>query len=156
MTIRMPRQRPLRLRDSRKNEVRTQFGALCWRRREGKVEILLVTSRGRKRWIIPKGWPVDRATPAAAAETEAWEEAGASGKVSPVCLGIYSYDKEFSGDERVPCVVAVFPLKVSNVRDTYPERKERKRKWVRQKKAAKMVNEPELAALIAGFDPGVT
>ena len=155
MTIRMPRQRPLRLGDSRKTQVRTQFGALCWRRREGKVEVLLVTSRRSKRWIIPKGWPVDRETPASAAETEAWEEAGASGKVSPVCLGIYSYEKGLSGDEFVPCVVAVFPLKVSKLRDSYPERKERKRKWVRQKKAATMVAEPELAAMIARFDPGM-
>jgi len=155
MTIRMPRQRPLRLGDSRKDEVRTQFGALCWRRRAGEVEILLVTSRGSKRWIIPKGWPVDRATPAAAAETEAWEEAGVSGKVSPVCLGIYSYEKVVQGDERASCVVAVFPLRVKSQSATYPEMKERKRKWIRQKKAAKMVAEPELAAIIARFNPAM-
>lgn len=156
MTIRMPKQRPLRLGDNGKNEVRTQFGALCWRRRAGAVEILLVTSRRRKRWIIPKGWPVDRATPSAAAETEAYEEAGASGKVSPVCLGLYSYEKETVRDEWLPCVVAVFPIKVKTLHTAYPEKGERKRKWFSQKKASKMVDDPELSALIAGFDPAIT
>lgn len=155
MTIRMPSQRPLRLRDSRKSEVRTQFGALCWRRRAGEVEVLLVTSRRRRRWIIPKGWPVDRATPAEAAGTEAWEEAGATGKVAPVCLGIYSYDKEFLRDDWVPCVVAVFPLRVQKLHTSYPEKSERKRRWFSQKKAAKMVDEPELSAMIARFDPAI-
>lgn len=155
MTIRIPKQRPLRLRDSRKNEVRTQFGALCWRRRAGELEVLLITSRRRKRWIIPKGWPVDRATPAEAAETEAWEEAGATGKITPICLGIYSYEKEFLRDEWVPCVVAVFPLRVKKLHASFPEKSERRRKWFTQKKASKLVDEPELAALIARFDPSI-
>lgn len=155
MTIRIAKQRPLRLHESSKHEVRTQFGALCWRQRAGKVEVLLVTSRRRKRWIIPKGWPVDGATPAGAAETEAWEEAGATGKVTPVCLGIFSYEKEFLRDELIPCVVAVFPLKVKKLEGAYPEKQERKRKWFTLKKAAKIVDEPELAAMISRFDPAI-
>ncbi|MEX5543834.1 hypothetical protein, partial [Pseudomonas poae] len=36
---------------------RTQYGALCYRvgTESGKVEVLLITSRGTGRWIIPKG-----------------------------------------------------------------------------------------------------
>jgi len=153
MTIPQPKQRPVRLGDQTKRDVRTQFGALCWRIKNGKVQFLLVTSRRQRRWIIPKGWPVDQATPANAAMTEAFEEAGVIGKVKPVCLGIYSYHKELSEDEALPCVVAVFPIKVRKLKNEYPEKAERRRKWFSRKKAAKRINDPELAGLIKGFDP---
>lgn len=155
MTIRQPKQRPMRLRDQGKRAVRTQFGALCWRLRNDKLEFLLITSRQRKRWIIPKGWPVDGATPAEAARTEAWEEAGLEGKVSPVCLGIYSYTKYLDEDEALPCVVAVFPVRAKRLASAYPEKSERRRKWFSRKKAAKLVNEPELANIIKGFTPQI-
>ncbi len=153
MTIRQPKQRPLRLKDQGKRAVRTQFGALCWRVRNDKVEVLLVTSRRRKRWIIPKGWPADKATPAEAARNEAWEEAGAQGKVSPLCLGIYSYNKMLDDEQFLPCVVAVFPMKVKKLDSEYPEHAERRRKWFSRKKAAKLVDDPELANMLLNFDP---
>lgn len=153
MTIRQPNQRPLRLSEQGKRSVRTQFGALCWRVRGDKIEFLLISSRQRKRWIIPKGWPLDRATPTDAAETEAWEEAGVIGKAVPLCLGIYSYTKWLTDAEQLPCVVAVFPVRVKKLSDSYPERLERRRKWFGRKKAAKLVDEPELANMILHFDP---
>ncbi|MEM6386930.1 MAG: NUDIX hydrolase [Pseudomonadota bacterium] len=93
---------------------------MCWRMRGDKPQFLLVTSRQRKRWIIPKGWPVDRATPSETAHTEAWEEAGVKGKVFERCLGIYSYNKYLEGGTHLPCVVAVFPVKVKNLAVKYP------------------------------------
>ena len=146
-------QRRLKLSDGGKMGVRTQFGALCWRRSGDEIEVLLVTSRRRKRWIVPKGWPEDRMTPAKTALTEAWEEAGVEGKAKPVCLGIYSYEKELLRGKSVPCVVAVFPVRVKKLRRRYPEAKERRRKWFTPEKAAKKVDEPELAALLESFDP---
>lgn len=153
MSVEPPKQRKVRLLDQSKRGVRTQFGALCWRRRREEVQVLLISSRRRKRWIVPKGWPADKMTPAKAAESEAWEEAGVEGKVSPECLGIYSYNKELTEDVALPCIVAVFPLKVKKLYDEYPERTERRRKWFSLKKAAKLVSEPELKGLIARFDP---
>ena len=153
MTIAVAKQRKLDLSEEGKRGVRTQFGAICWRRRNDEVQVLLVTSRRRKRWIIPKGWPQDKSTPAQAALTEAWEEAGVEGKVKPICLGIYSYNKELIAGAAIPCVVAVFPVRVKKLRARYPERKERRRKWFPLKKAAEMVAEPELATLLARFDP---
>ena len=153
MSLNRVKQQPLRLTDAGKRDVRTQFGALCWRRRKDKIEVLLITSRRRKRWILPKGWPVDGATPCEAAETEAWEEAGVIGRAKPVCLGIYSYSKMLDKKEQLPCVVAVFPVKVKNMADKYPERSERRRKWFSLKKAAAVVSEPELAGLLARFNP---
>ena len=153
MTALGRKQRRLKLLDGGKRGVRTQFGALCWRRHEGEVQALLVTTRRSKRWIIPKGWPVDGATPAETAATEAWEESGVEGKARPDCLGIFSYDKGLVEGEEVPCVVAVFPIKVKSLKSAYPESDVRKRRWFPLKKAAKLVEEPELASILAGFDP---
>ena len=147
------KQQPLQLAEVGKRGVLTQFGALCWRRRAGEVQVLLVTSRRRKRWIIPKGWPQDQKTPSKAAGAEAWEEAGAEGKAKQNCLGIFSYNKELSNGDVAPCVCAVFPVRVKNLRRKYPEAGERKRKWFTLEKAAKKVEEPELQAILRSFDP---
>lgn len=153
MQVIKTKQRPIQLAKTGKREVRTQFGALCWRVEDGKVKVLLVTSRRTRRWIIPKGWPQHGATPAGAAEQEAWEEGGVRGKVRPVCLGIYSYGKDIRKGEVWPCVVAVFPMEVREEADRWPEKSQRKRKWVSLKKAASMVDEPELRSIFKAFDP---
>ncbi|HHB80995.1 MAG TPA: NUDIX domain-containing protein, partial [Aliiroseovarius sp.] len=111
MTIAKIKQRPIRAAGVAKRELRTQFGALPYRIHGGKVEFLLITSRGAGRWIIPKGWPMDGETPAGAAATEAMEEAGALGKLAEQVIGFYTYTKTHKGDN-LPCVVAVFPMRV--------------------------------------------
>ncbi|MBY6152101.1 NUDIX hydrolase [Vannielia litorea] len=144
---------PVRLAGRSKRALRTQFAALCYRVVEGEVEVLLITSRRRKRWIIPKGWPMDGRSGAQAAAQEAWEEAGAKGKAHPRCLGVYSYTKVSGPRKGLPCLVAVFPVEVSELHDSFPERKQRKRKWFSVRKAASKVEEPELRAILAGFRP---
>ena len=154
MNLQKIKHRPLHLMAFSKRDVRTQFGALCWRVEKGEVQVLLVTSRGTGRWIIPKGWPQRGQTAMNAAATEAWEEAGVKGKVSPICLGIYSYEKQRR--RRVhPCVVTVFPIRVTREADRWPEHRQRKRRWVSVKKAVSMVAEPELRHLMMTFDPEV-
>lgn len=147
------KQRPLQLNGASKTDVRTQFGALCWRKHKGELQVALVTSRGTKSWIIPKGWPMDEETPAQAAATEALEEAGLEGRPSDTCIGLYSYLKEISSNVSLPCVVAVFPIKVKKVHGSWPESGERKRRWMSQRKAAAAVQNPELSRIIRDFDP---
>ncbi len=151
-------QRPIRLAGSGKREVRSQFGALPWRLTDGKLEILLITSRDTGRWIIPKGWPMDGATPAQAAATEAYEEAGVEGKLSHMVIGFYGYLKHIDKADRdktdgLPIVVAVFPIRVKKLLADWPEKAERKRQWFPARKAATMVAEPELRRIIKHFDP---
>ena len=136
-------------------DVATQVGALCYRVRDGEVQVLLVTSRSTRRWIIPKGWPVKGQSLPKAAETEAWEEAGVRGKLGRDCLGFYSYLKlgEAPGTPDVPCIVSVYPLKVKSIEKKYPERRDRQRRWFTPEDAARKVQEPELQRLLAGFDP---
>lgn len=149
------KQLTLNVTHDQRREVRTQFGALCWRVKNEEVQVLLVTSRRSGRWIVPKGWPIDGETPADAAATEAWEEAGATGKAGTDCLGIFSYTKDADDGDDLSCVVAVFPLKVKKLARSYPEAKERQRKWFSQKKAAKQVDEPELRQIITQFSPKI-
>lgn len=152
MTVVKTKHKPQRLDVSHKRDVRTQFGALCYRVHDGRVQVLLVSSRGSRRWIIPKGWPMDGETPAGAAATEAYEEAGVEGKASDLCLGIYSYTKSIPKGDNLPIVVAVFPFRVKRLLKKFPEAGQRKRKWFSLKKAAAIISEPELAPLIRSFD----
>ena len=152
MSIAKPRMRPLKVSPSQIRQVRTQFGALCYRTRPGKVQVLLVTSRVSGRWIMPKGWPVPGATPTDAALREAWEEAGVRGRVMGNSLGIYSYVKRDDGAD-LPCVVAVFPIKVRELERIYPEAGQRKRKWFSLKRAAEVLQEPELQQIVRDFEP---
>ena len=60
--------------------IRLQNAGLPYRvTKAGALEILLVTTRQTRRWIIPKGWPIKGLKPANSAAREAFEEAGVSG-----------------------------------------------------------------------------
>ncbi|UWR39185.1 NUDIX hydrolase [Sulfitobacter sp. W074] len=148
----MTTQAPISLNGGQKDDLRIQFAALCWRRKRGKLQILLITSRGSKRWIIPKGWPMDGKTPAASALVEAWEEGGVVGQVRGQCLGVYSYAKT-GEDGAVPCLAMLYPVKVKTLAKQFPEKGQRKRLWCSRRKAARLVDAPDLARLIRDFDP---
>ena len=153
MTGFRPSQLPLEVDASLKRQVRSQFAALPFRLGDNGIEVLLVTSRNTKRWILPKGWPEDGMTPASSAAKEAYEEGGVTGKVYDLCLGVFSFSKLTREEVIVPCVGLVYPLKVKKVHSGYPEKKERRRKWFSPKKAAGLVHQPELKQIIKSFDP---
>jgi len=92
-------------------------------------------------------------TPAQAALQEAWEEAGIKGETRETCLGIYSYQKTLDDTLDVPTMAMVYPVEVTTVKNKFPEAGERKVKWFSPKKAAEMVAEPELKAILLSFDP---
>ncbi len=130
------------------DEPRTQYGAVCWRQAETGLDVLLITSRETGRWVIPKGWPIKGLTAAAAAEREAWEEAGVEGKLCDTCLGVFSYQKILAEDQSIPCVVAIYGLRVEKLSRRYPEQHQRRRKWFAAAEAAQLVAEPELRTLL--------
>jgi 8-oxo-dGTP pyrophosphatase MutT (NUDIX family) len=130
--------------------VRVQYGALPYRRNaRGDIEIMLVTSRRTKRWIIPKGWPIDGLTPAGAAAQEAFEEAGVIGQVTPGALGSFIYEKQSAnGKPNKLCQVTVFGLRVDQQMSEWPEASQREVLWVTCAQAAELVSDEGLKPLI--------
>ena len=123
-----------------------QVAALCLRKRGKRREVLLIGTRRSGRWIVPRGWPMPDRSLAEAALREAWEEAGVTGKVDREPLGRFHYRKV--GDGGLRCRVEVFRVRVKALANDFPEAGERKRRWVSTKRAAPMVHEHELRALL--------
>ncbi|WP_199262373.1 NUDIX hydrolase [Paracoccus binzhouensis] len=123
-----------------------QVAALCLDPASGQV--LLVTSRGTGRWILPKGWPMPGRSLADAARQEAWEEAGVRGRVDEAEIGRYHYDKDQDRGFAIPVEVRVFPLHVEALEAQFPEAQERRRRWFAPEEAARMVAETGLKQLL--------
>ena len=133
-------------------EPRTQFAALPWRRNDlGEVEVLLITSRETRRWVIPKGWPIKGAKSMKSAAQEAFEEAGVIGRIGKRPIGSYAYDKRLKSGRLQHVRVAVFDLQVEREVDDYPEVGQREHLWATLTEAARLVDEPELMVLLATF-----
>jgi|CXWL01.1.fsa_nt_gi 8-oxo-dGTP pyrophosphatase MutT (NUDIX family) len=131
-------------------DVSQQYAALPWRQTQG-FEILLITSRETRRWVIPKGWPMSGLSAAESAAQEAYEEAGIRGQMSAQAMGYYGYRKRLRGGARKRFRVDVFAMAVTEVLDLWPEAHERARQWLSPEEALALVEEPELAALIRTF-----
>jgi 8-oxo-dGTP pyrophosphatase MutT (NUDIX family) len=134
------------------SEVGLQYAALPWRRAPA-LEVMLITSRESRRWVIPKGWPMPGLTPSEAAAQEAYEEAGLSGRVDPEPLGVYRYEKGLK-ERGLRTRVEVHAMEVYAQAPTWPEYKQRETRWFPAAVAAARVDEPELQELIRQFARG--
>jgi 8-oxo-dGTP pyrophosphatase MutT (NUDIX family) len=114
------------------------------------LQILMITSRETRRWVIPKGGRMTGKTDAEAAATEAVEEAGVLGETARDPIGKFRYAKVLPSEDRM-CVVSVFALRVTIQLGDWPEAGERERRWMTPEEAARAVHEPDLAALILAF-----
>ncbi|WP_366942998.1 NUDIX hydrolase [Vannielia sp.] len=129
------------------------MAALCYRDGEAGPEVLLITSRGTGRWIIPKGWPMAGKSGSGAALEEAWEEAGVRrGRVNHDAIGSYTYDKRFNGGYAAQVETLVYAVEVEQMCKTFPEAHERTRRWVRPDEAANLVDEPDLKEILCDFE----
>jgi 8-oxo-dGTP pyrophosphatase MutT (NUDIX family) len=151
----MPKRRPEKPSNREPDrEPRSQFAALPWRRTaDGELELLLITSRETRRWVIPKGWPIKGKKSARSAAQEAFEEAGIVGKVAKRPVGAYHYDKRLKSGRLQSVRVAVFALQVEREAEVYLEAGQREKQWVSPSEAARLVDEPELMVLLATFTP---
>ena len=136
-----------------KRATRLQYGALAYRTvKDGGPEILLMTSRETKRWIIPKGWPIKGMKPCDSAAQEAFEEAGVRGTVGQRKIGKYTYDKRLGNPTKVvPCEVHVYALRVNIQEENWPEKDQREIIWCQPDEAIAIVDDIDLVPIIRGF-----
>lgn len=124
-------------------KIEKQAGTIPYRSNNGELEVLLITSRTRGRWIIPKGNIEDDLTARESARLEAFEEAGVTGRVSKSPMGTYKHTGS-SGNKKVK----VYLMKVKDQSNKWPEKHQRDRKWMSVKKAKKKVFEKGLKKLL--------
>jgi 8-oxo-dGTP pyrophosphatase MutT (NUDIX family) len=127
------------------------YAALPWRLRGNEVQILLVTSRRTRRWIVPKGWPMDGVKPTEAAAREAEEEAGVTGVMDKTPIGRYRYMKLLRDGVELPCRVEVFALQVTDESPDWDEMDARTRRWCAIAEAVGAIREPQLKMIIRRF-----
>ena len=148
------RRRELRLEEERKYSVAKsgegarQVAALACVPAADRINVLLITSRRRRRWIIPKGWPHEGHSLAHSAALEAQEEAGVHGPIHPEPVGGYDYNKQIDQTERALCSVLVYPLLVVEHRLKWREKSERRLEWHALHEASSIVDDDGLGSLM--------
>jgi 8-oxo-dGTP pyrophosphatase MutT (NUDIX family) len=124
-----------------------QYAALPFRKHQNRLEVLLITTRTKRRWSVPKGWPIERETPHGTAAIEAFEEAGLIGKIAAVEVGRFKHRRQ-SKKQDVKCDVRIFPLQVLTEEADWPEKGQRRRLWVSHRAAARLVHKTGLKKAI--------
>ncbi|KDD71553.1 hypothetical protein H632_c4808p0, partial [Helicosporidium sp. ATCC 50920] len=113
------------------------------------VEVLLISSRGGKGLLIPKGgWELDESAEDAAAR-ETVEEAGVRGRLSARPVGTFAFRSSkpqprpgagaAAGSGGVTCLATVFALHVAEELDHWPEEVDRRRQWMSLEEALRVV-----------------
>jgi len=128
-----------------------QSAAIPYRRTAAhELEVLLITSRRKGRWVLPKG-KVRRMLPQASAAREAFEEAGVLGVIAHQPVGTYRQLKALSSGGEIEIAVSAYPLFVNTVLRKWPEMAFRQRQWMHAVEAAELVDGAELRVLLQGF-----
>ena len=121
----------------------TQSAIMPYRLSDGKLEILLITSIRKKKWIIPKGFIEFNLSAFESAKKEAFEEAGVIGTNETIELGSFTI-KKYGGLTNI----VVYSMEVEKFKDDYPEKNLRKRKWHSVEEAVENVSIPEVGNMI--------
>lgn len=124
-----------------------QSGALPYSVVDGRLLILLVTSRRTGRWIFPKGSISSGMTAWDSAAKEALEEAGVEGQVSPEPIGSYQIS-----DKGILVDVAIYPLRVEMQHDDWDERHQRLRHWVLLPEARRLLADRALVRIAEALE----
>lgn len=112
------------------------------------IDVLLITSRRRKRWILPKGWPAKNLSLPESAAKEASEEAGVLGPVQTDAVGSYDYSKKTKPGYPVPCRVFIYPLFVMQHTLAWREQSIRSFKWLPLSDAAEHVDDDGVSQVL--------
>lgn len=121
----------------------TQSAIIPYRFENGELQILLITSIRKKKWIIPKGFIEFNLSAFESAKKEAFEEAGVIGTNETIELGSFTI-KKYGGRTNI----VVYSMEVEKFKDDYPEKNLRKRKWYSVEETIETVSIPEVAGMI--------
>ena len=127
-----------------------QSGVIPYRKNNGVLEILLITSIKKKKWIIPKGYIEFNLSPFESAKKEAFEEAGIIGSNETIELGMVELKKGIGVTH-----MKIFSMEVIKMLDDYPEKELRKRKWFSAEEASSKVTIPDIPKLITTLQNSV-
>jgi len=128
-----------------------QCAALAYVDTGTSILVLLVTTRRRGRWTIPKGWRKPEMEDAELAAREAREEGGVEGQIGTAPVGSFVYTKRLHVFSWVRCRVAVYPLLVDRQLLNWREKASREVLWVPPEKAAELVSQRQLADVLRAF-----
>ena len=120
-----------------------QYGALPYQMVDGHLTVLLITSRGRGKWIFPKGGLMEGKTPWESAAHEAYEEAGVEGEIEETPIG--SYFLPVTEERPKPVEVKMYPLLVTSQREDWKEMGQRYRHWAVLAEAKRLITHEGLA-----------
>jgi 8-oxo-dGTP pyrophosphatase MutT (NUDIX family) len=120
-----------------------QSGVIPYRKKDGELQVLLITSLRKKKWILPKGYIEFNLSPFESAKKEAYEEAGVTGSNETVEVGTFKVKRSIG-----LCNIIIYSMEVLEVLDEYPEKDLRKRKWFSVKDAASNISIAEVGEMI--------
>jgi 8-oxo-dGTP pyrophosphatase MutT (NUDIX family) len=124
-----------------------QSGVIPYRKKSGELQILLITSIKKKKWIVPKGYIEFNLSPFESAKKEAYEEAGVIGANETIELGSFEMNRSMGH-----CYIKIFSMEVIEVLEEYPEKNMRKRKWFSVKEAADKISISETSPMILSLN----
>jgi 8-oxo-dGTP pyrophosphatase MutT (NUDIX family) len=113
--------------------------------------VLLVTSKTRRRWILPKGKVGARLLPSRSAEREAFEEAGVLGRVHHEEVATYWQGGDDPAHPIEPYEVRTFALYVTDELAVWQEMGTRERRWFTLAQAFEVVRDPEIRKALRLF-----
>jgi phosphohistidine phosphatase len=122
-----------------------QSAVIPFRFFNGILQILIISTRKRKNWTIPKGIIEIGLSGKKSAAKEAFEEAGVKGELLTKKVGTYSYKKW-----RDICNVNVYGLEVNAILNNWEE-DFRDRKWIEIRELEKYISNIDLLNIIKKF-----
>ncbi|MBB3810705.1 NUDIX hydrolase [Pseudochelatococcus contaminans] len=135
--------------EKKKSGYRRQFGALPLRMDDdGRMQVMMITSRETRRWIVPKGWPIKGLSGSQTAAREAREEAGVIGVTGKNPVGAYLYDKRLKDGGSTRCYVELYPLWVMDSAPEWLEASQREIEWLPVDRAAERAGDASLGHLL--------
>jgi len=123
-----------------------QSAVIPYLEENGNTCIVLITTRKKKKWTLPKGIVEPDLTPEESAIQEAYEEAGIEGELHGGIFDTFQYNK-WGGT----CFVQVYLMKIAKCHESWPEDHFRSRNTFSPDQAVKVIGRKEMQPVLEKF-----